>query len=452
VILQYEGEFNFERRHEGNYRYRDASSQEELYAYRRMKEHVIRDQAGFQMLAMTLHLRREILRKRKGKQGYDASSTPPTAIITIMPRHEIVIRDQDVYAKASRSFHIYLTQEVAWDSMSSEEEARISRLRQTLRVVRGKLLYQSQQNAFEATQGIEDSERRGEDRGGLKAAAARVIQKCFRQRLVSKICEIIDVAKYRHDSVRTRLREAIGRQCVMYYFNPENSPDPFRKRGWQWIMCEEDYEDYIKFLTRKAGEDVVTARQALPLQVLDKLEAEEGGMGLQVVLDEVALWNFDDESSMMQRHSVSGYAREQKLVGDLHALQYSGKEAEDEDAARAKLTKAIAEAVKSSREDCSKPQWEIWLKSFAEHVIFIRHALSRELYDHIDQQQLHAVCLLTISSSPHTRIRVSSEDTVRAACAAVIRIKRLLSRMIYSHLSPIAICEVRFRAYDTPGD
>lgn len=450
VVLQYEGEFNFQRRREGNYRYRNASSQEELYVYRRMKEHVIRDQAGLQLLAMTLHLRQEIVRKRKGKQGYDASSSPPTAIITIMPRHEIVVRDQDVYAKATRSFHMYLTQEVSWDSMSSEEEARISALRQSLRVVRGKLLHQSRQRAFEMVHVVDDSERRGSEGGGVEAAAARVIQKCYRQRLVMKMCEMIDVTKYRHDSVRTRLREAIGRSCFMYYFNPENSLDPFRKRGWQWIMGEQEYEDYIKFLTRKAGEDVVTARQALPLQVMDKLEAEEGGRGLQVVLDEVALWNFDDESSMMQRHSVTGYTREQKLVGDLHALQYSGKKAEEEEAARAKLAKALSEAVKSSREDCTKPQWEIWLKCFAEQVIFVRQALPRESYDHLDQQQLHAVCILTISSSPHARLRVSSKDTVRAACAAVIRIKRLLSRMIYPHLSPVAMCEVRFQQADAP--
>lgn len=161
-----------------------------------------------------------------------------------------------------------------------QEENRMLRLTQDLRRMR-KHLFEALLRARRGAPVSQDPFE-ADEKNSRKAVAARMIQKRFRQRLLHKMAGELEVAKFRHDSVRTRLKEATGRHCLLYYFNPENSLDPHRQRGWQWITKAEEYEDYVKFLTRKAAEDAVTAKQALPLQVMDKLELEEEGKGLQV--------------------------------------------------------------------------------------------------------------------------------------------------------------------------
>lgn len=186
---------------------------------------------------------------------------------------------------------------------------------------------------------------------------------------------------------------------------------------------------FIQFLALLFCQDAVTTRQALPGNILGKLELEEGQKGLQVVLDEVSVWNLNDAKAKMERHNVHMFAKEYRKRRTLHALQFLDKVSEKEFFEREAAAKHELElATEAARQEMSPQDWDGWLINFALHVCDLRAALGPVAYAKMDIKQIHAVALLSFQ-------KTRPGETARGAAQACLRLKRILSRKMHSQLS-----------------
>jgi len=78
--------------------------------------------------------------------------------------------------------------------------------------------------------------------------AAGTVQRLFLQRLHAAAREAAATLAFRHDSVRSRLRAAVGRACTLYFLVPQGSAGPVgvaRHDEWRWVTGAEGMEELL---------------------------------------------------------------------------------------------------------------------------------------------------------------------------------------------------------------
>jgi len=78
--------------------------------------------------------------------------------------------------------------------------------------------------------------------------AAGTVQRLFLQRLHAAAREAAATLAFRHDSVRRRLRAAIGRTCTFYFLVPQGCAGPVgvaRHDEWRWVTGAEEMDELL---------------------------------------------------------------------------------------------------------------------------------------------------------------------------------------------------------------